>query len=77
MSDPVPATTGWQPVETAPKDGTVIDLWLPDGRAPACRWGRNGWQIEFAEMPGSFESLVAARGDAATHWMPLPEGPKE
>jgi hypothetical protein len=33
----------WQPIETAPKDGTVIDLWVDGefaGRRASCYWGK-------------------------------------
>lgn len=40
----------WQPIETAPKDGTVIDLWVrfPDGtgkRVPDGFWDENGYDF--------------------------------
>lgn len=35
---------GWQPIESAPKDGTVVDLWLGNDEDPHrrtdCYWGR-------------------------------------
>jgi hypothetical protein len=73
----------WQPIETAPKDGTVIDLWGYGWngkyrRMANCRWYDElgdgeftGWEQEYAESP-SYRNL---RGVTFTHWMPLPPPP--
>ena len=76
---------GWQPIETAPKDGTVIDVWLastrewrpPDGEAARCpdvKWmdGR-GWCC-FDDEEGSWLS-IEDRYWSVTHWMPIPSPP--
>lgn len=32
--------SGWRTIDSAPKDGATIDLWLDDqGRMPDCYWG--------------------------------------
>lgn len=66
----------WQPIETAPKDGTLIDLWLDGERAPACRfWSYDGhsyWEQAYAEATDCFAPLYDAE---PTHWMPIPEPP--
>ncbi len=72
--------TDWQPIETAPKDGTRIDLWAETvfpgyngKRFINCRWGKN---------PGPFEDSKWLNlphnplNWAPTHWMLLPEPPQ-
>lgn len=70
----------WQPIETAPKDGTAV--WaIEDGAphgltmphyvvvfwAPSARYSARGfWQC-------ADRALVAQ----PTHWMPLPDPPKD
>lgn len=65
----------WQPIETAPKDGTWIDLWIPSrGRAPDCWWhvndeDRGCWVQRYAEtVDNSFE----IEGEP-THWIKIPK----
>jgi hypothetical protein len=64
----------WQPIDTAPKDGTQILLWDPDSRSANVGY----WTDQYTKP---FHALV--RGDDAnwdggpepifdaTHWMPL------
>lgn len=65
----------WQPIETAPKDGTVVmgfDEKLPTrGLSPpiACiRWFDTAW------WGTTGDSIVMLR---PTHWMPLPDAPSQ
>ena len=70
----------WQPIETAPKDGTAVLLandcgvWIgkyvpvyQSGFAPAIPW--------FSLMLN--HDHVGNKSCAPTHWMPIPEMPKE
>ena len=67
---------GWQPIETAPKDGTVILTWgcihndggVDMGETPACRtsWWLDVYASWYCELWGGHEP---------THWMPLPAPP--
>lgn len=61
-------TNGWQPIETAPTNKTMVALLRVEG--PACRYGVGwymplaGWQAWDADRP-------------PTHWTPLPATPAQ
>lgn len=67
----------WQPIDSAPRDGTLIDLWVTcgstggKGRLPNARWhpGTIQW-IDSSLFPVS-NTLTP------THWMPLPAPPEQ
>lgn len=69
---------GWQPIETALKDGSYVDLWVswPDGsgyREADFFWNGKDFVKEFEGMyllPGDKSCTV-------THWMPLPAPPTD
>ena len=60
--------TGWQPIETAPKDGSDILIWQPkEDEQFVVYWDdvEDGWRF-------SPRHVLA---DEPTHWMPLPAPP--
>jgi len=58
----------WQPIETAPKDGTEILGYLKDGRRVAVRY--SGCKFSKWTMPG-------VCGLEPSHWMELPKKPTD
>jgi hypothetical protein len=72
---------GWRPIETAPKDGTDILLYVQeeitsgswserksfDGRDISC------WV--YAELDEHGCGCCSDKGEPPTHWMPLPDPP--
>lgn len=62
----------WQPIETAPKDGTLVDLWA-DRRLTSYRWCQLAPGNGFFEPADCGPSVVRD----ASHWMPLPAAPIE
>lgn len=70
----------WQPIETAPKDGTrvLVSLWAWDDPATGDRlteivyWGGDDWRNGYPDDVDAFANTV----NPPTHWMPLPEPPK-
>jgi hypothetical protein len=50
----------WQPIETAPRDGTPILTWGPEFMCPCDNYWLSGGWYEYGEP---------------THWMPMPEAP--
>ena len=63
----------WQPIETAPKDRSIL-VTGPDGlRIDQVIWG--GWALD--DTHNWCDADGARHPNAAiTHWMPLPEPPK-
>ncbi len=54
---------GWQPISSAPNDGTVVFLYDPDGAGltPSYYFAQDNYWVSCKEP---------------THWMPIPEPPK-
>jgi hypothetical protein len=73
----------WQPIETAPKDGTRILLYRPSYFDWARVIGGNWCDEKIAKKPRPYwthdrECLIGvleARQHQPTHWMPLPPPP--
>jgi hypothetical protein len=69
----------WQPIETAPKDGTTIQLWSPGNRWPdAGNWvAYEPDEQEETGEPGFWqyaESLIGDTGEIIenpSHWQPI------
>jgi hypothetical protein len=66
----------WQPIETAPKDGTKVDLWVifkeaGPRRFPDAHWNDKlgGWQL------GEYNALDYMTPPTITHWMKVPPPP--
>lgn len=69
----------WHPIETAPKDGTRVDLWLVGPRNSGARradcWFASGsWWCDALDR-GDLDPAFYV-GDVPTHWMPIPTGPE-
>ena len=77
----------WQPIETAPKDGTHLLLWYPDYHRKV--WTGHYYKTERYEhgiLKSKHEgwhngadtlTLIGMKECLPTHWMPLPEAPNE
>ena len=72
----------WQPIETAPTDGTEIDVWsvvnsgqpVADGkRVPDVHWDTTGSLGGFVAWDCYADWFIAV--PYPTHWMPRPEAP--
>lgn len=71
----------WQPIETAPKDGTVVLLWGPYCiNVTAAAYSRGQWVCsadgaQAIESQSDFGTELATF-EVPTHWMPLPAPPQ-
>lgn len=67
--------SGWQPIDTAPKDGRFVDLWFlddgADGRSTDCYFKDGHWRWEGQRIV----YLPSGRPAIPTHWMPIPKPP--
>lgn len=59
----------WQPMESAPKDGSDI-LVCSDDKAIVCAW----WSDDFGEW--RTYGVGGNQWIEPTHWMPLPDPPR-
>ena len=70
----------WQPIETAPKDDTLVDLWIPYKKDKANRGSRATDMIlvpdgrKGAFYTARYQGPVCVR--CASHWMPVPSAPE-
>lgn len=61
----------WQPIETAPKDGTAILAHLPySDIAIPIRYDGNCWHV-------TWDMHKLGEWDQPDFWMPMPKPPKE
>lgn len=63
----------WQPIETAPKDGSNIILGCPT-YVDAGYWEADGWAL-YPDDSAPHTDYCVRFHPAPTHWMPLPEPP--
>ena len=75
----IPENKDWNPIETAPKDGKPVDLWVDFtgefGRVPECYWcdSRQIWLTSSDESLG--DSFMNVGPLIPTHWIRI-VGPK-
>ena len=83
----------WQDISTAPKDGTVVDLWVNNPaliargqRVTDAFWIEGRWLELYQGEFDDADIFIAGIGPCdevetpickATHWMPLPTPPGE
>ncbi len=75
----------WQPIETAPKDGTEVVGWFPyhstatlGGSVFVMRWNDDRYHkrpVPYWEASGWVWGRRDQREKQPTHWMPLPDPP--
>ena len=65
--------TEWQPIETAPKDGTMVLSYEPRATKHKYKF----MEFHRTKDGGSWKNVAASGAVIPSHWMPLPEPPKE
>lgn len=67
---------GWQPIETAPKDGRDFLVWNRENRVRKARWyERSSSDLGISLYEGDGVNSFKG-GIQPTHWMPLPAPPE-
>ena len=79
----------WQPIETAPRDGTPILIWQPDGKRNMLTVNEQGDRVEYDDNRYAIgywrvwqkvsKWMWGNRNCShvsPTHWMPLPKPPE-
>ena len=71
----------WEPIKTAPKDGTMIDAWSPElsERLTDVKWSTVG-RHDYKDYPSQWVVWTGEEWEDVsvelTHWVLLPEPPK-
>lgn len=72
----------WQPADTVPQDGTIVNVWLADADdedvAFYCLPGTRiscGWSWQHGRLRPSMGLSLPVVTVRPTFWMPLPKGP--
>ncbi len=72
----------WQSINTAPINGTEIDLWRL-GKYPAritdAKWQNGRWEhfsLDNSAGYGELDWVAVESPEEVTHWMPKPGAPK-
>jgi hypothetical protein len=63
----------WQPIETAPRDGTEVFCFIPEHNWGALKVGEDYKLLSFIQDVGWVNR--AYHNEKPTHWMPLPPPP--
>lgn len=69
------AESGWQPIETAPRDGTWVILHTAAGGVQPGYWGPTYFGYNPAWVQYAHRSEAEEIIGEPTHWMPLPAPP--
>ena len=75
----------WQPIETAPKNqsvlvynGNMFVAWFQDDATDPFRWKEEESDLNLCWcVSDNRNGPFLLRGSKLTHWVPLPESPKE
>lgn len=73
----IPAVDEWQTIETAPKDGTKVDLWCGNHRRTEKKFAVHSW-LDGKPMAEPCWGPYDGREEGPlqpTHWRPLPNPP--
>jgi hypothetical protein len=62
----------WQPIETAPKDGTVVLLLRAESQEPITAFWDPGVPPHVGSRGWTDNARESLRGFEATYWMPIP-----
>lgn len=74
--EPPAAKPAWQPISTAPRDGTLFLAWDDLVRQMAvCIWVEECQRVEPFQGTMFFTDQFGHNSDNITHWMALPEAP--
>jgi hypothetical protein len=76
----------WKPIETAPRDGTAVDVWVEvtvPGRAPKGRreadavFDDGAWRDSYDDEMLEWGPDSYGQKATVTHWTPLPAPPED